>query len=52
MLRIRSTPALTFILDGSMEYGAHIDEILNKLESDSENDRKFGSGSRRADNKS
>ena len=36
MLRIRSTPALTFILDGSMEYGAHIDEILNKLESDSE----------------
>ncbi len=32
MLRIRTVPALTFILDGSMEYGAHIDEILNKLE--------------------
>ena len=34
MLRIRTVPALTFILDGSMEYGAHIDEILNKLESE------------------
>ena len=34
MLRIRTVPALTFILDGSMEYGAHIDELLNKLESE------------------
>ena len=31
MLRIRTVPALTFIPDGSMEYGAHIDEILDKL---------------------
>lgn len=29
---LRTVPALTFILDGSMEYGAHIDELLNKLE--------------------
>ena len=34
MLRIRTVPALTFILDGSMEYGAHIDEILKKHESE------------------
>lgn len=34
MLRIRTVPALTFILDGSMEYGAHIDEILHKLETE------------------
>lgn len=32
MLRMRTVPALTFILDGSMEYGASIDEILNKLD--------------------
>lgn len=38
MLRIRTVPALTFILDGSMEYGAHIDEILNKLDVKSEDD--------------
>ncbi len=38
MLRIRTVPALSFILDGSMEYGAHIDEILNKLDVKSEDD--------------
>ena len=32
MMRLRTVPALHFILDGSMEYGAHIDEILNKLD--------------------
>ena len=32
MLRMRTVPALTFILDGSMEYGARIDEILNRLD--------------------
>lgn len=39
MLHIRTVPALTFILDGSMEYGAHIDEILNKLESERKDDK-------------
>ena len=34
---LRTVPVLTFILDGSMEYGAHIDEIINKLE-EKEND--------------
>lgn len=38
MLRIRTVPALSFILDGSMEYGAHIDEILNKLDVKPEDD--------------
>ena len=32
MLRIRTVPALTFILDGSMEYGEKIDRIMRKLE--------------------
>lgn len=39
MLRIRTVPVLTFILDGSMEYGAHIDEIINKLEADNTDDK-------------
>ncbi len=39
MLRIRTVPALTFILDGSMEYGAHIDEIINKLDVKPEDDK-------------
>lgn len=38
MLRIRTVPVLTFILDGSMEYGAHIDEILGKLNVKSEDE--------------
>ena len=38
MLRLRTVPSLTFILDGSMEYGAHIDEILNKLDIKQEDD--------------
>ena len=34
VMRMRTVPAITFLEDGSMEYGAHIDEILNKLESE------------------
>ncbi len=29
---LRTVPALTFILDGSMEYGAHIDHLIGELE--------------------
>ena len=36
MIGIRTVAALKFILDGSMVYGAHIDEIMNKLEVNSE----------------
>ncbi|HIR99295.1 MAG TPA: 30S ribosome-binding factor RbfA [Candidatus Coproplasma avistercoris] len=39
MLRIRTVPALTFILDGSMEYGAHIDEILGRLGTEHNDDK-------------
>lgn len=31
---IRTVPALTFILDGSFEYGARIDELLKQVEKD------------------
>lgn len=31
---IRTVPALTFLLDGSFEYGARIDELLKQVEKD------------------
>ncbi|MBQ7667871.1 MAG: 30S ribosome-binding factor RbfA [Clostridia bacterium] len=30
-IKIRTIPELQFVLDDSMEYGAHIDEVLRKL---------------------
>ncbi len=32
VLHLRTVPELTFILDGSMEYGARIDRIIEELE--------------------
>ncbi len=37
-LRIRTVPELTFILDGSMEYGSRIDKILEELDVKREED--------------
>ena len=31
-LNLRQTPELAFIADDSIEYGAHINELLNKIE--------------------
>ncbi len=31
-LNLRQTPELTFVTDDSIEYGAHINELLNKIE--------------------
>ncbi len=36
VLHLRTVPELSFILDGSMEYGARIDKIIQELE-DQEN---------------
>lgn len=33
-MHIRTVPALTFLLDGSFEYGARIDELLKQVEKD------------------
>jgi ribosome-binding factor A len=38
VLHIRTVPTLTFILDGSMEYGAKIDKILQNLDIDKSED--------------
>jgi ribosome-binding factor A len=38
VLHIRTVPELSFILDGSMEYGAKIDKILEHLDIKSEED--------------
>lgn len=38
VLHLRTVPELSFILDGSMEYGAKIDKILNELEVKPEGD--------------
>lgn len=35
VMHIRTVPELRFILDGSSEYGSHIDSILNQLEKES-----------------
>ncbi len=34
VMKMRTVPFLTFILDGSMEYGSKMDEILAKLHKD------------------
>ena len=34
VMRMRTVPALTFLEDGSMEYGSHMDEIFAKLKKD------------------
>lgn len=31
MMHIRTVPEFRFVLDGSMEYGAHIDALLEKI---------------------
>lgn len=31
VMRIRTVPELSFILDGSMAYGSHMDELLDSL---------------------
>lgn len=38
VLHLRTVPELSFILDGSMEYGAKIDKILNELDVKPEDD--------------
>jgi ribosome-binding factor A len=38
VLAIRTVPEMQFILDGSMEYGAKIDKILNQLDIKPEDD--------------
>jgi ribosome-binding factor A len=34
VMRMRTVPYLTFILDGSMEYGSKMDELFSKLHKD------------------
>jgi len=34
VMRTRTVPALTFVLDGTMEYGSHIDELLKSIQQD------------------
>ena len=36
VMRMRTVPALTFLEDGSMEYGSHMDELFAKLKKDEE----------------
>ena len=38
VLRIRTVPELRFIVDGSMEYGVRIDNILSKIEKSDKDD--------------
>lgn len=38
VLHLRTVPELTFILDGSMEYGAKIDKIIESLEEQEKKD--------------
>lgn len=38
VLHLRTVPELSFILDGSLEYGAKIDRILNDLDVKTEED--------------
>ncbi len=33
-MRLRTVPALTFLKDGSMEYGSRMDELFSKLHKD------------------
>ena len=34
VMRMRTVPFLQFVLDGSMEYGSHMDEVFAKLHKD------------------
>lgn len=36
VMRLRTVPALTFLPDDSMEYGSHMDELLEGLHKDEE----------------
>ena len=38
VLHLRTVPELSFILDGSMEYGAKIDKIIESLENQENKD--------------
>ena len=31
MVKMRNTPSLTFCLDNSLEYGAHMDKVINDM---------------------
>lgn len=35
-MRMRTVPALTFVLDNSMEYGAHMEELFSKIHKNEE----------------
>ncbi len=34
VMRMRTVPALTFLMDGSMEYGSKMDELFRKIHED------------------
>ena len=34
VMRMRTVPAITFLEDGSMEYGSHMDELFASLHKD------------------
>lgn len=36
VMRMRTVPELTFLADGSMAYGSHMDELLNSLKDNGE----------------
>ena len=38
VMRMRTVPALTFRLDGSMEYGAKMDELFKKIQTPAKTD--------------
>ena len=38
VMRMRTVPALTFRMDGSMEYGSKMDELFKKIKTDEKKD--------------
>ena len=38
VMRMRTVPALTFCMDGSMEYGSKMDELFKKIKAGEQND--------------
>lgn len=42
-IRIRNTPQISFKYDGSIEYGAHIEELINKIHQQDEERNKTDS---------
>jgi ribosome-binding factor A len=39
-MRMRTVPSLTFLWDGSMAYGAKMDELFKKIQGGEETDKK------------